>query len=462
VRGPDLEGFVRFCDEQAALQVREGEAATAEEGRDAIVLMTVHAAKGLEFDVVALADCGRERASRHTRDILVDSGGRIALRAVDPATGLLRPALGYADVADRERQSEREEARRLQYVGMTRARHHLIVSGALDPGEETTIAHLCGVLGVDLDSEPELDVGDARLRVRVERPAEADPAAANGAVHVPVEAPDMHPVGQQLALFGEGGRTVEALPALAPIAAAPPVPLRRLSYSALSLYRRCGYRYFAQRVLGLPEPEREATEGGGLDALELGDAVHLELERADGRWRDLYPHASGEDEARIAAFVAAWAASPLHARVGDLVDARHEVAFAFDVDGVLFRGRLDVFGRFGDGTALIVDFKTNRLGERVAQEVMDTAYAEQVTTYALAALRSGAPAAEIAYAFLENSEAVAVRRFVAADAPGLEAELRTAIDAIRAGQFPARPGPHCRECPALDLLCAGPNLEWEG
>ena len=173
VRGPDLEGFVRFCDEQAALQVREGEAATAEEGRDAIVLMTVHAAKGLEFDVVALADCGRERASRQTRDILVDSGGRIALRAVDPATGLLRPALGYADVAARERQSEREEARRLQYVGMTRARHHLIVSGALDPGEETTIAHLCGVLGVDLDSDAELDVGDARLRVRVERPAEA-------------------------------------------------------------------------------------------------------------------------------------------------------------------------------------------------------------------------------------------------------------------------------------------------
>jgi hypothetical protein len=345
---------------------------------------------------------------------------------------------------------------------MTRARHHLIVSGALDPGEETTIAHLCGMLGIDLDTEGEVDAGDARLHVRVVRLDGSEPAAANGEVNSRDQAPDMQPVGQQLALFGEGGRTVEALPALAPIAAAPPVPLRRLSYSALSLYRRCGYRYFAQRVLGLPEPEREAAAGGGLDALELGDAVHLELERADGRWRDLYPHASPDDEERIAGFVAAWAASPLRARVAELADARHEVAFAFDVDGVLFRGRLDVFGRFGDGTAMIVDFKTNRLGERVAQDVMDTSYAEQVTTYALAALRSGAPAAEIAYAFLEDAEAVAVRRFSAEDAPGLEAELRTAIDAIRAGRFPARPGPHCRECPALDLLCAGPALEWEG
>ena len=462
VRGPDIEGFVRFCDEQAALQVREGEAAIAEEGRDAIVLMTVHAAKGLEFDVVALADCGRERAARATRDILVAADGSVALRAVNPATGLLGPALGYPEVALAERQAEREEARRLQYVGMTRARHHLIVSGALDPGEDTSIAYLCGGLGVDLDSDPEVDVGDARLRVHVERPPAAAAPSQNGGGNIECLAPDIQPVGEQLALFGQGGRTVEALPLLAPIAPAPPVPLRRLSYSALSLYRRCGYRYFAQRVLGLPEPERVAAEGEGLDPLELGDAVHLELERADGRWRDLYPHASAEDEARIGGFVAAWVQSPLRARVAELVDARNEVAFAFDVDGVLLRGRFDIFGRFGDGTALIVDFKTNRLRERIAQDVMDTNYAEQVTTYALAALRSGAPAAEIAYAFLEDADALAVRRFSAADVPALEAELRTAIDSIRAGRFPARPGPHCRECPALDLLCAGPALEWGG
>jgi RecB family exonuclease len=148
--------------------------------------------------------------------------------------------------------------------------------------------------------------------------------------------------------------------------------------------------------------------------------------------------------------------------VAELRDARHEVAFAFEVDGVLLRGRFDVFGRLPDGTALIVDFKTNRLGEQSAQDVMDGTYAAQVGTYALAALRSGAPAAEIAYAFLEDAAAVAVRRFGAADAGTLEAELREAIDAIRRGRFPARPGPHCRECPALDLLCAGPALEWEG
>ena len=461
VRGPDLEGFIRFCDEQSTLAAREGEAAIAEEGRDAIVLMTVHAAKGLEFDVVVLADQGRERAARGLPDVLVSSDGRVALRAPD-ANGVLRPAIGYAAAAKAEREGEREEGRRLQYVAMTRARQHLIVSGAFLPGEQTSIAEVCRLLEIGLDDDGDVDRGEARLTVRVTRPV-AHVAAGNGAPKVATAPGDRGPeVGAQLALFTDGGRVAAPLPPLAEIPAAAPVPVRRLSYSALALYGRCGYRYFAQRVLGLPEPVIPPAPDEGLGPLEVGDAVHLELERPDGRWRDLYPNATEADGERIAGFVAVWSDCALRERVDGLVHARPEVPFAFEVGGVLFRGRFDVFGREADGSALVVDFKTNRLDERVAQEVMDRTYAVQVTTYALAALRTGAPAVEVAYAFLERADAVATRRFEADAAGALEAELQEAIDAIRAGQFPARPGFQCRECPALDLLCAGPRLEWQG
>jgi ATP-dependent helicase/nuclease subunit A len=463
VRGPDLEGFIRFCDEQATLAAREGEAAIAEEGRDAIVLMTVHAAKGLEFDVVVLADQGRERAARSLPDVLVSPDGRVALRAPD-AGGVLRPALGYIAAAKTEREAEREEGRRLQYVAMTRARQHLIVSGALLPGEQTSVAELCRLLDVGLDDEGEIDRGEARLAVRVTRPV-AHVAAGNGAPRVAVAAAATGPgaeVGTQLALFTDGGRVAAPLAPLVEIPAAAPVPVRRLSYSALALYGRCGYRYFAQRVLGLPEPVIPAAPDEGLGPLEVGDAVHLELERPDGRWRDLYPSATEADVERIAGYVAAWSECSLSGRVEGLAHARPEVPFAFEVGGVLFRGRFDIFGREADGSALVVDFKTNRLAEREAQDVMDRSYAVQVTTYALAALRTGAPSVEVAYAFLERADAVATRRFEADAAEALEAELREAIEAIRAGRFPARPGPHCRECPALDLLCAGPGLEWQG
>ena len=452
LRGPDLEGFIGFCDEQAAVATREGEAATAEEDEQAVVLMTTHAAKGLEFDVVVLVDTGRERMSRQAGDILVDAHGRVALRAPHPVDGSMQRALGWGEVAAAEAAAQAEEGRRLQYVALTRARRHLIVSGALDPTEDTTLAQICNTLGVGLDAEGDLEVGSARLRVRIGRPSA-------GETRLQEQTPQPE-IGGQLELFSEGGRSVIALPPLEPPPAAAPVALPRLSYSALALYRRCGYRYFAQRVLGLPEPERERGEDGGLDALELGDAVHLELERPDGRWRVRHPSATDENSELITRLVENWGGSPLATRLAGIEDITRELAFAFEVDGVLFHGRIDIYARPRPDAALVVDFKTNRIGERSVEDMVDDSYGVQVATYALAALRAGAAEVEIAYAFLENLEVTPTRSFTAADAPRLEAELRADIDAIRAGQFPARPGFQCRDCPALDLLCAGERLEW--
>jgi hypothetical protein len=40
----------------------------------------------------------------------------------------------------------------------------------------------------------------------------------------------------------------------------------------------------------------------------------------------------------------------------------------------------------------------------------------------------------------------------------LRAELARMVGEIRDGRFEATPGPQCADCPALDLLCAGPAL----
>ena len=138
----------------------------------------------------------------------------------------------------------------------------------------------------------------------------------------------------------------------------------------------------------------------------------------------------------------------------------HELPFAFTEDDVVLRGSLDVCARAADGTLLVADLKTTALAGRDPEAVVESEYALQRAIYALAALRSGAPAAEIAFCFLERPESPVTRRFAAGDAEALAGELRAAIGRLRTSAFSVRPGDHCATCPALDRLCPAPG--WRG
>ncbi|MDQ4082761.1 MAG: UvrD-helicase domain-containing protein, partial [Actinomycetota bacterium] len=133
LRGPNIEGFIRFLRDQETAGAKELEAAGEEEGADAVRLLTVHAAKGLEFKVVVLADAGRIPPSPSPDEILCLPDGRFGFRVVNPATGERAGAFGWDDMRRVEQTADQAENRRLLYVAMTRAVDRLIVSGAFDP-----------------------------------------------------------------------------------------------------------------------------------------------------------------------------------------------------------------------------------------------------------------------------------------------------------------------------------------
>jgi ATP-dependent exoDNAse (exonuclease V) beta subunit len=101
-----------------------------EEPVEAVRLMSVHAAKGLEFDVVCVADLGRA-PSVGVPDLLVEDD-RVGVRLVGLADLEPRPTLDYAQLADERREAQAEEEDRIVYVAMTRARERLLLSGAVD------------------------------------------------------------------------------------------------------------------------------------------------------------------------------------------------------------------------------------------------------------------------------------------------------------------------------------------
>ncbi|MDQ6732058.1 MAG: UvrD-helicase domain-containing protein, partial [Actinomycetota bacterium] len=130
--GPDLRGFTRIAAERAAGRAgssREAEAPIEGDGLDAVRMMTIHRAKGLEFGVVCVADLGRSVRPPFAL-VRVSADGRLGLRLSRSGTPGRVPALDFDELGREEREAEEAEERRLFYVAMTRARERLVLSGA--------------------------------------------------------------------------------------------------------------------------------------------------------------------------------------------------------------------------------------------------------------------------------------------------------------------------------------------
>ncbi len=151
--------------------------------------MTIHAAKGLEFPVVCVADLGR--AGRGDDEALrVTDDGRVGL-SIASIGGGSSAGMALDTIKEDQARLADEEERRVFYVAMTRAREHLVLSGAakvdgwpparrLGPPIDwiwRALAPDLPELGHEGESVRETPDGrEARVRCRVYSPAAIDPA----------------------------------------------------------------------------------------------------------------------------------------------------------------------------------------------------------------------------------------------------------------------------------------------
>jgi ATP-dependent helicase/nuclease subunit A len=468
--GPDLRGFLDLVErrsrEGAAAGAHESEAPVEGEAVDAVRLMTIHRAKGLEFDVVCVADLGR--GPRWGAEILrVGADGRLGLRLSEPGTARAVPALEYVALGEERAAAEAQEERRLYYVAMTRARERLILSGAsrLDPWPET--------------GGPMAWIGPAVVPDIAERAAEGTGVTGTGVRFRFIGVDDVAGVA------GDQERRIAVAPpapaaeAPAAVSALPRSPVRTLSYSALGEYERCGYRFYAERVLRLPATGGRGggatggAGGGALAATERGVLIHTLLERLDFR-RPLAPSAAmvaaaGEREGigvptvseaeEVAGLLRAFTESELCRRLGRATQVRREQRFRFLLgDAVLITGALDVLAR-EPGGMLVVDYKSDRLEGVEPAEIVARQYATQRLIYALAVLRSGAERVDVAHVFLERPDDPVTVSFTAAQLSELDGQLATLARGVLERRFAVTDTPErsvCDGCPAEGGLCSWP------
>ncbi|MEA2410658.1 MAG: hypothetical protein QOC77_1219 [Thermoleophilaceae bacterium] len=494
--GRDLRGFIDFVDERELLAAREGEAPLEGEGIDAVRLMTVHAAKGLEFPVVCVADLGRTGRGDDGA-LQVSADGRVGLEVASLGGGS-HSAMSMKEIKTEQEALAEEEERRIFYVAMTRAQRRLIVSGATDtadwPGAKP--------LGAPLDWVwPALAPGAKLLfEDAAEGVVERDGVAVRCVLLTPESADTVLPVGDRTPATPPAAPSPPATPpaapsppAFPPLVEGAPLPVARLSYSALESYKRCGYRFYLERVVKMPRLAASLTTPPGapdagrdgdddqqlslapapvapeaLSPLVRGTIVHELLERIDfrrprapgradiERQGELNRVALTEGDVRdISTLLDRFLESDVCARIRQARRVRQELPFAYALDRVLINGVVDVHAEEAE-RLLVVDYKTDALDGRDPEAVCDEKYSGQRLVYALAGLRTNAEEVEVAYCFLERPDLVVARRFTQAHRDALEAELLDLAGGVIAGHFEPTGEPHrelCQFCPGQPALC---------
>ncbi|MHC4937871.1 MAG: UvrD-helicase domain-containing protein [Planctomycetota bacterium] len=362
--------FARGLLEFREREVRESEAPVSSEDDNAIRIMTVHASKGLEFKLVAVADLTRSDGGR--RGPVLDPNGRFGLKVRRGEKTFAPP--GYDDLKAWDKRCEDAEERRLWYVALTRAEEHLIVSWPRYPRGGNPL------LDPLLDAPPPeaivLDAGKLAGRPARTGKARAVRAALRRGADLPDLDRDVERADELLARVG---------------AYAPPREDRSPYIAAVAdlvEFDRCPRRYRLKRMLGIelelpPEHGGEAPDSDEHPRRILGTAFHKVIAEIgpgvvpdEATVKAHFPEARTQDVAKIIEWCAWFADQPLAER---LRDAKHtaEMDFLVRIAGLPVRGTIDLYSR---SLPLLLDWKTSR-------KPKPEDYALQVAIY-LEALRS--------------------------------------------------------------------------
>jgi ATP-dependent exoDNAse (exonuclease V) beta subunit len=418
-----LDEFVAELALVRASNPREPDA-PPEDAVNAVQVMTVHSAKGLEFPVVFVAALHKGVESNPPVVAFSRHAG-LGARWRNPACRKDKDDLFQHKLRQEWSRREREESSRLLYVAMTRAEEHLVLSFAGKP------AHWANTLveKLDLDCETERDQVLSR--------SAPDGEEWSFRLLVAARAPDAAAAAQ--------------IPAAGPEPRAAPLPLPAVSgqhdsnatVTALARFARCPREYYLSAYLGFEGRPRKLPEDGGdgLSAGEFGTQVHALL--AGAGVADLHPEAE-----RLANV---FRSSPLGRRIARAARVEREFDFLMAVEDLVIRGQVDLWFEEG-GEIAIVDYKTDSVTAAEAhQRAQD--YALQLRLYALAVEKVAGRAPSRAWLhFLRPNTLVEISL-----APSL---LDSPEDAVREFQeaqakldFRLVEGEHCKRCQFYKDLC---------
>jgi ATP-dependent helicase/nuclease subunit A len=393
--GTDLGAFVAWCERQADEQAARLETIVPEADDDAVRILTVHGAKGLEFPVVVLTGLSVGPPPPTDRVLWVDREPEVRL-GVSEAPVM---SAGFEAAKETEREHRLAERRRLLYVGATRAEELLVVS-LHRPQRGRSLAHDLAPL---LEGDGAVTTAFRRWSPRPGRPV---PTSAGGATTVDLVADHEAWVAERERLFARVARPVAVVPTglsseggsapTAPTDGGPPPIEAGDAAAADGEPPRPGRRGHAGTAVG-------RAVHGALQVVDLADPSDLDAVASS--------QAAVEGIAGSAGTVASLARAALASEpVREAVAGGRywrEVYVAAPFGERVLEGYVDLLYERPDGSLVVVDYKTDRARSETELDASLVRYRLQGAGYAAAVeLALGRPVAEALFVFVRPSGAV--------------------------------------------------------
>jgi ATP-dependent helicase/nuclease subunit A len=241
-----IRDFVRYVEEFEAIGSRESEG-QIDEAANAVRLMTIHQAKGLEFPIVIIPDL--QRLSKPMDSwVLLDRKRGLTLKVPD-GRGDLAAGLTFNRFQKRHEWREQFESMRLLYVAATRAQDRLILSGTakdlekLGAKRDTWLSWIWQSLKVEAPPRSGIiDLAeDLQLQVTLNLAA------------APTTEVSKHVEDGSLKRAAAAAESIpEAFPLLGRIEPETAHGIHRFSVTQLINYQRCPRQYYFDRILHAP------------------------------------------------------------------------------------------------------------------------------------------------------------------------------------------------------------------
>ena len=181
-----LAAFLNILKRLKTQEVRESEAQiTLETGMEAVRMMSVHAAKGLEFPVVFVADMGHQGSRSDSKAVVAHAADGYAMQVPVPKDPEMQKPYFFRWVDGEIARRDEEEWKRIFYVAVTRAKSRIFLSGVHKKKKEEKknfremaswmdwAMAICEGMGVKVTSDRECAAGlrgktEDKLREKVE------------------------------------------------------------------------------------------------------------------------------------------------------------------------------------------------------------------------------------------------------------------------------------------------------